>query len=188
MPTHSGNEANGAILSECAAYRYALWRVWNEARPRAVFVMLNPSTADASVDDPTIRKCMGFARRWQCGGIHVVNLFAYRATKPVELQPTKQDVVGADNGRYQWDALFHCTMAMLEAGRPGRGPCVIAWGAASTHRKVLRNAIATRSHLFRQLAERIPVPVQCLGTANDGSPRHPLMLPYATELQPWKAD
>lgn len=69
-----------ATISDCGKYRYRLSRIWEPGRPVATFVMLNPSTADATNDDATIRKCMGFARRWNLGGIHVGNLFAYRAS------------------------------------------------------------------------------------------------------------
>ena len=79
MPLH------GAVVSDDGLYRYILTRTWDRSLPALVFCMLNPSTADATVDDPTIRKCIGFAQRLGYGGIIVVNLFAYRATKPREL-------------------------------------------------------------------------------------------------------
>ena len=72
----------GAVISDCKRYRYRLWRIWNGSQSRLVFVMLNPSTADGEQDDPTIRKCVGFAERLGYGGIEVVNLFAWRATDP----------------------------------------------------------------------------------------------------------
>jgi hypothetical protein len=77
---------SGASISECGQYRYLLWRAWAEG-PRAVWIMLNPSTADGAEDDQTIRKCVAFAKRWGLAGIEVVNLFAYRATDPKELKP-----------------------------------------------------------------------------------------------------
>ncbi len=171
-------KCNGAEISKCGLYRYALWRTWDNALPVAVFVMLNPSTADARENDPTIRKCIGFAKRWGCGGIHVVNLFAFRATKPSALLggfgPT-----GAHNTLYLRVALRHSSLWDTERV----GPCVVAWGTQSTKR--LRAMIGCESHLLRNLAAGMPVPLQCLGTAKDGNPRHPLMLAYATELQPW---
>lgn len=75
----------GAVLSSDGRYRYSLYRRWDRTLPMACFVMLNPSIADADVDDPTIRKCMGFATRWGAGGIRVVNLYPWRATKPRDL-------------------------------------------------------------------------------------------------------
>jgi hypothetical protein len=80
---HSGR---GALLSEDGRYRYRLWRLWDDLAPVMVWVMLNPSTADADLDDPTIRKCIGFAKANRHGGIIVVNLFAWRATDPKERQ------------------------------------------------------------------------------------------------------
>ena len=66
-----------AQLSDCQKYRYALWRRWGEGS-QVVFVMLNPATADAAKDDPTIRRCIGFARAWEFGSLAVGNLFAFR--------------------------------------------------------------------------------------------------------------
>src|SRR3546814_11714 len=75
----------GAIISECGKYRYRLWRIWDDTKPQCMFIMLNPSTADADLDDPTIRRCIGFAKSWGYGGLQVCNLFAYRSTEPREL-------------------------------------------------------------------------------------------------------
>jgi hypothetical protein len=75
----------GAEFSDCGTYRYALWRTWNALQPGVLFVGLNPSTADATTDDPTIRRCIGFAKRWGYGGITMANVFAYRATDPREM-------------------------------------------------------------------------------------------------------
>src|SRR5262249_62207047 len=71
-----------AGFSRCGRYRYWLTRTWDAARPAVCWLMLNPSTADAARDDPTIRRCIGLARRWGHGGIVVVNLFAWRAPDP----------------------------------------------------------------------------------------------------------
>jgi len=77
---------NGADFSPDRRYRYKLWRIWDKTNPKALFIMLNPSTADKINDDPTIRRCIGFARSWNFGGILVGNLFAYRSADPKELQ------------------------------------------------------------------------------------------------------
>jgi hypothetical protein len=77
---------SGAELSACRTYRYRLWRQWDADLAPVVWVMLNPSTADESADDPTIRKCIGFAQRWGYGGIEVVNLYAYRSPDPRQLK------------------------------------------------------------------------------------------------------
>lgn len=74
-----------AIISECNLYRYILTRIWDENLRKCVFIMLNPSTADANLDDPTIRRCINFAKRENCGSLTVVNVSAYRATSPQDI-------------------------------------------------------------------------------------------------------
>ena len=96
-------------------YRYLLWRYWGEAK-RLVWVLLNPSTADARQDDPTIRRCVGFAKGWGYDGIQVVNLFAYRATDPRELKAVV-DPVGPRNDEF------------IERAARGHEMVVVAWGA-----------------------------------------------------------
>lgn len=91
--------SSDAVLSDCGTYRYSLTRVWDESRPRVCFVMLNPSTADASANDPTIVRCRNFAYSWNYGSLEVVNLFAYRATNPRVLR-TVQDPIGPENDRH----------------------------------------------------------------------------------------
>jgi len=87
---------SGATFSPDGLYRYHLWRLWGDREHRCVFVGLNPSTADAARDDPTIRKCAGFAKRWGFGAVDVVNVFAWRSTKPVGILRAA-DPVGPDN-------------------------------------------------------------------------------------------
>lgn len=87
-----------AVISECGKYRYHLQRVWDESRSRICWIMLNPSTADAEQDDPTIRRVIGFSRSWGAGGIDVVNLFALRATNPAALKKCSfRYAVGPEN-------------------------------------------------------------------------------------------
>lgn len=107
-----------AVISECGRYRYSLHRTWDVAKLCAAFVMLNPSTADAEKDDPTIRKCIGFAERNGFGSISVHNLFAYRATKPKELIDRRGfvDIVGPENDAYL-------------AAIPAAYPIILAWGS-----------------------------------------------------------
>jgi hypothetical protein len=162
-----------ADISECGTWRYTLGRPCGRASTAsqiAVWVMLNPSTADAAANDPTIRKCVGFAERWGCASIHVVNLFALRATDPKRLG-THADPVGPWNDN---ELSVACWCA-----RWGGGPLIAAWGA---HRHPL---LEQRVRLVRELAARHCVQLQCLGRSRDGSPRHPLMLPYATSLESW---
>ena len=85
-----------AVLSECKKYRYMLRRVWDRTKPACLFIGLNPSTADATVDDPTIRRCVGFADSWGYGELVVGNLYAFRATKPKDMF-NQDDPVGPFN-------------------------------------------------------------------------------------------
>lgn len=157
----------GAKFSPGNAYRYALWRVWGDRAHRCVFVMVNPSIADHETDDQTIRKCVGFAKRWRFGAIEVVNLFAYVSTDVTQLLKV-EDPVGPENDD-------HIATALQSAHR-----VVWAWGK---HNARVGKLIAKRlanSPLFE-------VPDRCesgtLGLNDNGSPRHPLMLGYATPFQ-----
>lgn len=152
------------------AYRYTLSRVWStEAAPDlALFVMLNPSTADAEVDDPTVRSCRRLAKAFRCGGFVAVNLFAWRATEPEELFGAHRDgadVVGPDN-----DA------AIAEAAGAAR-VLIAAWGANARWPLV-------RDRAERLLASILPArrPVYCLGLTRAGHPTHPLFVPSDREL------
>lgn len=81
-----------ATISSCGLHRYKLSRIWDNKKPLVLFVMLNPSTADANEDDPTIRRCIGYAKSWGYGGLMVGNLFSFRATDPKELKEKKNDI------------------------------------------------------------------------------------------------
>ncbi len=86
-----------AVFSPSRKYRYVLRREWGDTeRKMAVFIGLNPSTADETTDDPTIRRCMGYARDWGCSGLYMLNLFAVRATDPKDML-ADLNPVGADN-------------------------------------------------------------------------------------------
>lgn len=87
------------VFSDCRKYRFALWRVWDDSLPRVMFIGLNPSTADESDDDPTLIRCIRYAKSWGYGGICMANLFAFRATDPKVMLSAK-DPVGADNDRW----------------------------------------------------------------------------------------
>src|SRR5262245_43759244 len=108
---------SGAVISKCGQYRYDLWRVWDDAAPIMIFVMLNPSTADGETDDPTIRRCMGLARRECCGGIRVRNIFALRATNSGDLLK-HPDPSGPLNEKYLRDARVVGAQTRL----------IVAWG------------------------------------------------------------
>ena len=158
-------------ISDCGTYRYRLWRQWNHNLPSVLWVMLNPSTADDETDDATIRKCVGFAKRWGCGGIEVVNLFAFRATDPRELSEVA-DPVGPRNSLAIRDAL---------AG-VGHDVKIVAWGGSVKARQ-MRRFLELRARRFREEVGHHGF--RCLGTTKFGQPRHPLMLAYATPRIDW---
>jgi hypothetical protein len=142
-----------ARISPCGLYRYRLTREWSDT-PLLPFVMLNPSTADADDDDPTIRRCMAFARREGAGGIVVGNQFAFRSTDPEALR-TAADPFGPDNER----ALFEIAEEASVSGMP----IVCAWGAHGGH---------NNHHIV--ILQRAGARLVCLGMTKDGHPRHPL--------------
>lgn len=147
----------GASISQCGRYRYTLTRRWADKAINPVhFVMLNPSTASATVDDPTILKCIRFARTWGYDALTVVNLFAYRATKPRELL-VAEDPVGPEND------------TILRKLKTSEDRIVVAWGA-----KVPFNRDLDVSHLL--LGRHL----YCLGFTKHGYPRHPLYVPGNT--------
>lgn len=156
-------DANAAVLSPCGRYRYSLTRRVNEQRHTwCVFVMLNPSTADATTDDPTIRACCEFARRWECGWLQVVNLYAFRSTDPKGLDAA-EDPIGPDN-------VHHVDTALANAD-----VIVCAWGAHAGPRGTREGA------RLRDL-----YPVHHLGLNADGSPKHPLYIKRSTLPTLWE--
>ena len=155
-----------AEISLCGQYRYSLRRVWSPDVMRALFIMLNPSTADAEVDDPTVRRCIGFARRWGLGGIEVRNLFAYRSAEPSALFDV-HDPVGPGNTSFPTD---------------GVRLIVAAWGAAGSHPVVRARA----RDVLRMLSGR-DCGVFCLGLTRAGHPKHPLYVRGDTMQQVFDA-
>lgn len=152
-----------AYISKCGQYRYLLERNWaeNDAVWPILFVMLNPSTADAYKDDPTIRRCVSFAQSMRKNVLYVANLYAYRATSPTELKKVT-DPIGPKNKR--------CLTKLVSLF-----PRVIcAWGKA-----------AEKEHAmwFYGLCNNNLCTMQCFGTNKDNSPRHPLYLPKTAELK-----
>lgn len=152
---------SGAMISDCGLYRYRLMRVWDTSLPLLEWIMLNPSTADASFDDPTIRRCIGFAKLWGYGGIVVHNLYALRATNPQVLLNYSGDAIGPDNHWYLSHSIADCT--------------IVAWGAHVAG----RTRVADGLRIYR---ERL----LCLGTTASGAPKHPLYVPSKTTPMRWE--
>lgn len=158
-----------ARLSDCGLYRYWLRRAWDREAPELTWIGLNPSTADALTDDNTIGKMRGFAERWGFGSILVLNLFAYRATKPADLWVARRRRVNVVGGR-ETDEQF----------RYVRGQVVCAWGT---------NA-ATAPERVAEVLARLDSSVElvCLGTTKHGHPWHPLYLPWSTPRIPFRPE
>jgi len=144
-------------------YRYDLFRKWDD-RPMIVFIMLNPSTADENKLDPTVTRCMKFAIRNGNGGFHVVNLFALISTDPKALLD-HPDPVGPLNGRY---------ISRLAREYPN-GEVVVAWGA--------HKAACERAEKVLKLLRKHRDKLYCLGKTKNGSPKHPLYVPYSAKLE-----
>jgi len=150
------------IFSACRTFRYVLWRELDADNPRyALFIGLNPSTADEVADDPTIRRCKDFARRWGYGAVCVVNLFAYRATKPTELKAAPAPV-GRANDR--WLVRVASKAAVV----------VAAWG--------VHGSFAGRDQAVISL---LSVPLSYLAFTKGGHPRHPLYLKRTCVPRSW---
>ena len=148
-------------------YRYSLRRRWKGSGKPVLFVMLNPSTANALTDDPTIRRCIGFARSWHYPAVEVVNLFAYRATLPEDLK-NAPDPVGAENDKH------------LLAAAHRSGSIVLAWGIHGT--------IGGRDREVLKLLEKEGYELNCLGVTRQGHPRHVLYLKKSPHPVPFFRD
>jgi hypothetical protein len=145
-------------LSSDSRYRYALWRTWDAALPTVLFLGLNPSTADGKRDDPTVRRCIGFAKRWGYGSLSIGNLFALRTSSPLVLRRSKFPI-GPQNDRWLRRLTAEADLT------------VAAWGAAGTW--------LDRDHEVRSMFRSL----MCLGTTQGGQPRHPLYAPRDARLR-----
>jgi hypothetical protein len=169
---------SGAIISEDGLYRYILTRTWAPSLPTMVWCMLNPSVADAENDDPTIRKCRGFAEHLMFGGITIVNLYAYRATSPADMIAAHKrgiDIVGPENDAWLKHA-FGTGLRRVTGG----------WGATRSYGKHRAHA-DMRINRIIAIAEQLDAKIMAIGVnESDGSPRHPLYTPYGTPVSEWK--
>jgi len=158
---HTVSMSRGAIID--GRFRYLLWRTVGEASNGTVlFIMLNPSTADAQVDDPTLRRCMVFARTWGFARLEVCNLFALRTPDPAVLKRSR-GAVGPKNDAYIRQA---CARASL---------IVAAWGTNGGHRNRAENVSRLLEPQHQLFALRL---------TRTGHPAHPLYLPKTVTPEP----
>ena len=156
------NRRNGAFFSECRTYRYELWRSWDEAKPMVQFIGLNPSTADETEDDPTIRRCISFAKRDGYGGMFMTNLFAYRSTGPKVLRKLGYwEAIGSTNNVH----LINCEQLSART--------VCCWGV---HGQIHARGLSVLLMLVRPY---------CFGLTTKGHPKHPLYLSKDTPIEPF---
>ncbi len=153
-----------AIISDCGAYRYSLSRIWDESLPAVAFIMCNPSTADSENDDPTIRRCIAYAKQWGYGALLVGNMYAFRATNPKELLADK-DISGPKNMYYLIEVVSMCDMV------------VCAWGNNAPY---ITTVSLTTSFL------KTIKPLYHLGLTKQGQPKHPLYLKKDLVPIPWE--
>lgn len=152
-----------AVLSSCGKYRYLLRRAWDYGKPRALLVMLNPSTADANVDDATIRSCARLLKAIGYGSFEVCNLYGWRATDPDTLTDNMEAMVGPDNANVMDVALSRCDVV------------ICAWGA---------HPAATRRGRDVHSTIRASKPaVYCFGKTKGGAPKHPLYIKTGAQLE-----
>lgn len=156
-----------AVYSDCERYRYSLTRVWDPAGRRALFIMLNPSTATEVQNDPTVERCERRARTLGFGAFRVLNIFAWRDTDPRHMRAAA-DPVGSAN-----DA------AILESV-PWADQTIAAWG---TH-----GAYLNRGPEVEAMLRATGTPLHHLGLSKDGHPKHPLYIAYAVQPVPWLSD
>lgn len=163
--------SSDAAISDCGRYRYRLRRMTRQTDADTVIIMVNPSTADATNDDATIRKLRGFAARKGWSNLIIGNLFAYRAKDVRELAQV-DDPIGPENDKYLAEMI----------GNRDTLRVIFAWGPTAKLPRRLRQ----RWREVARMATYDGRPALCLGPpALDGMPRHPLMLAYDTPLQPW---
>jgi hypothetical protein len=157
-----------ALISECGQYRYRLSRRWNKSLPSCLFIMLNPSTADAELDDPTIRRCIAFAKSWGYGKLYVGDLFAVRTKSPSKMKDHSHPV-GPNNCQ-------HLQRMALKVARSG-GICVAAWGGHGTH--------MGQDKIVMKWFESFGVQLHFIKLTIKKAPCHPLYLRGDLKPTPW---
>jgi hypothetical protein len=163
------NDYSGmALFSDDQQYRYILKRVWvTNDEPVPVFIMLNPSSANAETNDPTIKRCMGFAKHWGYSGVEIVNLFALISTNP-KILLNHDYPIGPDNDMYLHGAIASATIV------------IAAWGTIAN-----KTRYKNRVPNITRMAVELNQPLYCVGTTKEGDPIHPLYQPADTKPVLW---
>ena len=154
----------GAVFSRCRRWRYLLWRCWDESKPVANFLMLNPSTADERKLDPSCTRARNYAERWGFGAVVITNIFAWRSTDPKALMLVENPVGRANDA------------AIVKAAREAR-LVVCAWGNHGAH--------VNRSQAVLELLRKTRIRTHALRVNGAGYPAHPLYLPASLKPAPW---
>ncbi|OUD09521.1 hypothetical protein BVC71_06635 [Marivivens niveibacter] len=163
-----GDAASVATYSDCEKYRYLLTREWDATLPRALFVMLNPSTATEVQNDPTVERCERRARALGFGAFRVTNIFAWRDTDPKHMRAAKDPI-----GLYNDDAIRDSAMNWIRDG----DQIICAWGAHGDH--------LGRGHAVELLLRGTGRPLYSLGLTKAGHPKHPLYIGYDRQPELW---
>ncbi len=159
-----GDAQSTAVYSDCEQYRYMLTRTWDPAGDKALFIMLNPSTATEVQNDPTVERCERRARTLGFGAFRVTNIFAWRDTDPKKMRAAT-DPIGPEND------------AAIAESCHWADRIIAAWGTHGEHLK--RGAVV--EHLLRDTG----LPVFHLGLSKAGHPKHPLYIAYAQQPERW---
>ena len=144
----------GVRLSSCKKHRLQLWREWDSNLPKVLFIMLNPSTADHEQDDPTLRRCIDFAKQWGYGGLYIGNLYSLRAADPKTLVKVSK-FNHRDNYKHIVSIALQCQLV------------VCAWGNYPIIKK-----LGIPLNIFKQLNQKL----HCIALSKTGTPKHPLYL------------
>lgn len=150
-----------AKFSPCRVYRYTLWRIWGDGKRFVQFIGLNPSTADELKNDPTVRRCIIFAKDWGYDGMCMTNLFAYRSPSP-QVMKKQAEPIGEENDKYLMEIAASAELI------------VAAWGNHGKHRK--------RDDAIKEMFKSR---LTCLATSDGGNPKHPLYLSGALKPFPF---
>lgn len=159
-------ELCGAVISPCGKYRTRLWRIWDATKPPLLAICLNPSTADENVDDATVRRLRGYAKRFGAGGLVLINLYSYRATQPSELYKA---VVECRADPPSGSPLLNL---LAELAPNSMNPALAAWGDGIARSQDMQTRAKEVSEMMWFLGRELA----CLGQTKNGNPRHPLRL------------